>query len=325
MQKRNLRNLRPSTLGLGCMGMSFGYGKAKDEKEMINLIHKAKDFGISFFDTAEAYGPYINEELVGKAIKIFRNEAIIATKFGITIEGSKQILDSSPKTIRKSIEGSLKRLNIDYIDLYYQHRVDTKVSVEEVASLMSELYKEGKIKAWGMSEAGIQSIKKAHAVFPLTAVQSEYSLWWREPENELLGVLEDLNIGFVPFSPLGKGFLAGRFDANSIFANDDFRSQVPRFESENLKANLVLLDALKDLANSKNATLAQIALAWILAQKDYIVPIFGTTNLQRLEENINALNISFTQEELKTVKNILDKIKIKGDRYKGEAAARVGK
>lgn len=190
---------------------------------------------------------------------------------------------------------------------------------------MSELYKEGKIKAWGMSEAGIQSIKKAHAVFPLTAVQSEYSLWWREPENELLGVLEDLNIGFVPFSPLGKGFLAGRFDANSIFANDDFRSQVPRFESENLKANLVLLDALKDLANSKNATLAQIALAWILAQKDYIVPIFGTTNLQRLEENINALNISFTQEELKTVKNILDKIKIKGDRYKGEAAARVGK
>ncbi|HEA8088743.1 TPA: aldo/keto reductase [Campylobacter coli] len=325
MQKRNLRNLRPSTLGLGCMGMSFGYGKAKDEKEMINLIHKAKDFGISFFDTAEAYGPYINEELVGKAIKIFRNEAIIATKFGITIEGGKQILDSSPKTIRKSIEGSLKRLNIDCIDLYYQHRVDTKVSVEEVAGLMSELYKEGKIKAWGMSEAGIQSIKKAHAVFPLTAVQSEYSLWWREPENELLGVLEDLNIGFVPFSPLGKGFLAGRFDANSIFANDDFRSQVPRFESENLKANLVLLDALKDLANSKNATLAQIALAWILAQKDYIVPIFGTTNLQRLEENINALNISFTQEELKTVKNILDKIKIKGDRYKGEAAARVGK
>lgn len=194
-----------------------------------------------------------------------------------------------------------------------------------MAGLMSELYKEGKIKAWGMSEAGIQSIKKAHAVFPLTAVQSEYSLWWREPENELLGVLEDLNIGFVPFSPLGKGFLAGRFDANSIFANDDFRSQVPRFESENLKANLVLLDALKDLANSKNATLAQIALAWILAQKDYIVPIFGTTNLQRLEENINALNISFTQEELKTVKNILDKIKIKGDRYKGEAAARVGK
>lgn len=325
MQKRKLRNLEVSALGLGCMGMSFGYGKAKDEKEMINLIHKAKDFGINFFDTALAYGPYINEELVGKAIKPFRNEVFVATKFGISIEGNKQILDSSPKTIRKSIEGSLKRLNVDCIDLYYQHRVDTKISVEVVANLMSELYKEGKIKAWGMSEAGVQSIKKAHAVFALSAVQSEYSLWWREPENELLGVLEELNIGFVPFSPLGKGFLAGKFDANSTFANDDFRSQVPRFESENLKANLALLEVLKDLASSKNATLAQIALAWVLAQKDYIVPIFGTTNLQRLEENMAALNINFKRDELESIKNALEKIEIKGDRYKGEAAARVGK
>ncbi|OCX43183.1 aldehyde oxidase [Campylobacter ornithocola] len=325
MQKRKLRNLKVSTLGLGCMGMSFGYGKAKDEKEMINLIHKAKDIGINFFDTAEVYGPFTNEELVGKALKSFKHEVIIATKFGITIENNKQILDSSPKIIRKSIEGSLKRLNVDCIDLYYQHRVDTKINVEEVANLMSDLYKEGKIKAWGMSEAGIQSIKKAHAIFPLSAVQSEYSLWWREPENELLSVLEELNIGFVPFSPLGKGFLAGKFDANSTFANDDFRSQVPRFESENLKTNLILLNTLKDLADSKNATLAQIALAWVLAQKSFIVPIFGTTNLQRLEENTNALNISFNKEELKTIKMILDKIEIKGDRYKGEAAERVGK
>ncbi|MBK1963391.1 aldo/keto reductase [Campylobacter novaezeelandiae] len=325
MQKRKLRDLQVSILGLGCMGMSFGYGEAKDEKEMITLIHKAKDLGIDFFDTAEVYGPFINEELAGKAIKAFRNEVILATKFGIRIEGAKQIVDSTLNKIRQSLEGSLKRLQTDCIDLYYQHRVDTNVPVEEVANLMSQFYKEGKIKAWGMSEAGVQSIKKAHAVFPLSAVQSEYSLWWREPEKELLKVLEELNIGFVSFSPLGKGFLAGKFDANSTFENNDFRSQVPRFKSENLKANLDLVYALEDIAKSKNATLAQIALAWVLAQKTFIAPIFGTTNLQRLEENINAVNINFTQEELNHLKSILDKITIKGDRYAGEAALRVGK
>lgn len=307
------------------MGMSFGYGEAKDEKEMITLIHRAKDLGIDFFDTAEVYGPFINEELVGKAIKPFRNEVVLATKFGVRIEGVKQIVDSTLSKIRQSLEGSLKRLQTDCIDLYYQHRVDTNVPVEEVANLMSEFYKEGKIKAWGMSEAGVQSIKKAHAVFPLSAVQSEYSLWWREPEKELLKVLKELNIGFVPFSPLGKGFLAGKFDANSTFENNDFRSQVPRFKSENLKANLDLVYALEDIAKAKNATLAQIALAWVLAQKTFIAPIFGTTNLRRLEENINAVNIDFTQEELNHLKSILEKIIIKGDRYAGEAALRVGK
>ncbi|EAB5249485.1 aldo/keto reductase [Campylobacter jejuni] len=325
MQKRKLRNLEVSVLGLGCMGMSFSYGEAKDEKEMITLIHRAKDLGIDFFDTAEVYGPFINEELVGKAIKPFRNEVVLATKFGVRIEGAKQIVDSTLSKIRQSLEGSLKRLQTDCIDLYYQHRVDINVPVEEVANLMSEFYKEGKIKAWGMSEAGVQSIKKAHAVFPLSAVQSEYSLWWREPEKELLKVLEELNISFVPFSPLGKGFLAGKFDANSTFENNDFRSQVPRFKSENLKANLDLVYALKDIAKAKNATLAQIALAWVLVQKTFIVPIFGTTNLRRLEENINAVNIDFTQEELNHLKSILEKIIIKGDRYAGEAALRVGK
>ncbi|EOI0600903.1 aldo/keto reductase [Campylobacter jejuni] len=325
MQRRKLRNLEVSVLGLGCMGMSFGYGEAKDEKEMITLIHRAKDLGIDFFDTAEVYGPFINEELVGKAIKPFRNEVVLATKFGVRIEGVKQIVDSTLSKIRQSLEGSLKRLQTDCIDLYYQHRVDTNVPVEEVANLMSEFYKEGKIKAWGMSEAGVQSIKKAHAVFPLSAVQSEYSLWWREPEKELLKVLKELNIGFVPFSPLGKGFLAGKFDANSTFENNDFRSQVPRFKSENLKANLDLVYALEDIAKAKNATLAQIALAWVLAQKTFIAPIFGTTNLRRLEENINAVNIDFTQEELNHLKSILEKIIIKGDRYAGEAALRVGK
>lgn len=250
---------------------------------------------------------------------------VLATKFGVRIEGAKQIVDSTLNKIRESLEGSLKRLQTDCIDLYYQHRVDTNVPVEEVANLMSEFYKEGKIKAWGMSEAGVQSIKKAHAVFPLSVVQSEYSLWWREPEKELLKVLEELNIGFVPFSPLGKGFLAGKFDANSTFENNDFRSQVPRFKSENLKANLDLVYALEDIAKAKNATLAQIALAWVLVQKTFIVPIFGTTNLRRLEENINAVNIDFTQEELNHLKSILEKIIIKGDRYAGEAALRVGK
>lgn len=325
MQRRKLRNLEVSVLGLGCMGMSFGYGETKDEKEMITLIHRAKDLGIDFFDTAEVYGPFINEELVGKAIKPFRNEVVLATKFGVRIEGAKKIVDSTLNKIRESLEGSLKRLQTDCIDLYYQHRVDTNVPVEEVANLMSEFYKEGKIKAWGMSEAGVQSIKKAHAVFPLSAVQSEYSLWWREPEKELLKVLKELNIGFVPFSPLGKGFLAGKFDANSTFENNDFRSQVPRFKSENLKANLDLVYALEDIAKAKNATLAQIALAWVLAQKTFIAPIFGTTNLRRLEENINAVNIDFTQEELNHLKSILEKIIIKGDRYAGEAALRVGK
>lgn len=325
MQKRKLRDLEASELGLGCMGMSYGYGEAKDENAMINLIHKALDLGISFFDTAEVYGPYTNETLVGKALKPFRDKVIIATKFGIQIENHKQIVTSDLKQIRLSLEGSLKRLQIDCIDLYYQHRVDTKVPVEEVAALMAVLHKEGKIKAWGMSEAGIESIQKAHSVFPLSAVQSEYSLWWREPEKELLPLLESLNIGFVPFSPLGKGFLAAKFNKDSTFDKKDFRSSVPRFERENLETNMALVEFIKEIAKDKNATPAQVALAWLREQKPFIVPIFGTTNLQRLEENINSLVLNLSKTDLQAINAKLDTITIKGNRYSGENAKRVGK
>lgn len=323
MKKVKLRKLEVSALGLGCMGMSFGYGKGGEEKEMISLIHQAYELGISFFDTAEVY--LGNEELVGKAIKPFRDKIILASKFGIQIQGEKQILSSDLKLIRQSIEGSLKRLQTDYLDLYYQHRVDTKVSVEEVAYLMSELCKEGKIRAWGMSEAGVQSIKKANAVFELSAVQSEYSLWWREPEVELLGILEELGIGFVPFSPLGKGFLAGKFDENTHFEKDDFRSTVPRLQNENLKQNLNLLESLKELAAKKKASLAQIALAWLLAQKTFIAPIFGTTSKQRLKENLDALKLDLSKDEVQSITNAFDANAVIGHRYSGEAAKRVGK
>ena len=325
MQKRKLRDLEVSALGLGCMGMSYGYGKPKDVKEMRELIAKAYDRGINFFDTAEVYGPYINEELVGSAIKDFRDKIVVATKFRIQITEGRQIVNSSLEVIKKSIEGSLKRLNIECIDLYYQHRVDTNTPIEEVANLMAEFHKQGKIKAWGLSEAGIETIKKAHSVFPLTAIQSEYSMWWREPEKELFNVLEERGIGFVAFSPLGKGFLTGKIGANSSFKNDDFRSTVPRFNQENIKANLALIDELEGIAQAKNATKAQIALAWNLAQKPYIVPIFGTTSLERLDENLGALGVSFSQEELDSINSKLDSIKIVGERYSGDAAKRVGK
>ena len=307
------------------MGMSYGYGKPKDIKEMRELIAKAYDRGINFFDTAEVYGPYTNEELVGSAIKGFRDKIMVATKFGIQITEGRQIVNSSLDVIKKSIEGSLKRLNIECIDLYYQHRVDTNTPIEEVASLMAEVHKQGRIKAWGLSEAGIETIKKAHGVFPLTAIQSEYSMWWREPEKELFNILEERGIGFVAFSPLGKGFLSGRFDANSSFKSDDFRSTVPRFSQENIKANLALIDELESIAQAKNATKAQIALAWNLAQKPYIVPIFGTTSLERLDENLGALGVSLSQEELDSINSKLDSIKIVGERYSGDAAKRVGK
>lgn len=325
MQKRKLRDLEVSALGLGCMGMSYGYGKPKDVKEMRELIAKAYDRGINFFDTAEVYGPYINEELVGSAIKDFRDKIVVATKFGIQITEGRQIVNSSLDVIKNSIEGSLKRLNIECIDLYYQHRVDPNTPIEEVANLMAEFHKQGKIKAWGLSEAGIETIKKAHSVFPLTAIQSEYSMWWREPEKELFNVLEERDIGFVAFSPLGKGFLTGKIGANSSFKNDDFRSSVPRFNQENIKANLALIDEIDSIARSKNATKAQIALAWNLAQKPYIVPIFGTTSLERLDENLGALGVSLSQEELDSINSKLDSIKIVGERYSGDAAKRVGK
>lgn len=325
MQKRKLRDLEVSALGLGCMGMSYGYGKPKDVKEMRELIAKAYDRGINFFDTAEVYGPYINEELVGSAIKDFRDKIVVATKFGIQITEGRQIVNSSLDVIKNSIEGSLKRLNIECIDLYYQHRVDPNTPIEEVANLMAEFHKQGKIKAWGLSEAGIETIKQAHSVFPLTAIQSEYSMWWREPEKELFNVLEELDIGFVAFSPLGKGFLTGKIGANSSFKSDDFRSTVPRFNQENIKANLALIDELEGIAQAKNATKAQIALAWNLAQKPYIVPIFGTTSLERLDENLGALGVSLSQKELDSINSKLDSIKIVGERYSGDAAKRVGK
>ena len=325
MQKRKLGNLEVSAIGLGCMGMSHGYGEPSDKKEMISLIHKAIDLGVTFFDTAEVYGPFTNEELVGEALKPFKNKVVIATKFGIKLENFKQVLDAKPETIRKSVEGSLKRLNIEAIDLYYLHRVDPNTPIEEVASTIKDLIKEGKVKNWGLSEAGANTIRKADSVCKLTAVQSEYSMMWREPEKEIIPLLEELNIGFVPFSPLGKGFLTGIFDKNSTFKNNDFRSIVPRFEKENLEANQVLVELIKEIANKKNITLPQVALAWVLAQKSFIVPIPGTRNLERLKDNISSTDVLLTEEELKDINEALSKITIRGERYPKELAERVGK
>ena len=325
MQKRKLGNLEVSEIGLGCMGMSHGYGEPSDKKEMISLIHKAIDLGVTFFDTAEVYGPFTNEELVGEALKPFKNKVVIATKFGIKLENFKQVLDAKPETIRKSVEGSLKRLNIEAIDLYYLHRVDPNTPIEEVASTIKDLIKEGKVKYWGLSEAGANTIRKADSVCKLTAVQSEYSMMWREPEKEIIPLLEELNIGFVPFSPLGKGFLTGIFDKNSTFKNNDFRSIVPRFEKENLEANQVLVELIKEIANKKNITLPQVALAWVLAQKSFIVPIPGTRNLERLKDNISSTDVLLTEEELKDINEALSKIVIQGERYPKELAERVGK
>ncbi|MFJ5624603.1 aldo/keto reductase [Peribacillus loiseleuriae] len=329
MQKRQLgkSGLEVSAIGLGCMGMSHGYGPASDKKEMISLIHTAIDRGVTFFDTAEVYGPYVNEELVGEALAPFKEKVVIATKFGIQMENGKQVLDSKPERIRQSVDGSLKRLNVETIDLYYQHRVDPNVPIEEVAGVVQDLIKEGKIKHWGLSEAGVQTIRCAHAIQPVTAIQSEYSMMWRNSEEELLPTLEELGIGFVPFAPLGKGFLTGKIDKNTTFDSSDFRSTVPRFQPENLEANQVLVELIKKIAAEKDATPAQIALVWVLAQKPWIVPIPGTTKLERLEENIGAANVELTSGELRDLNDTLSTIKISGDRYPvgSDFAKRAGK
>jgi aryl-alcohol dehydrogenase-like predicted oxidoreductase len=320
IQKRKLGNsgLEVSELGLGCMGMSFGYGVVADKQQSIELIRKAVELGITFFDTAEVYGPFTNEELVGEALEPFKGKVIIATKFGFNIGG--EGLDSQPERIRKVAEASLKRLKIDCIDLFYQHRVDPNVPIEEVAGVVKDLIKEGKVKHFGLSEAGVKTIRRAHAVCPVTALQSEYSLWWREPEAEILPALEELGIGFVPFSPLGKGFLTGKMDQNTTFDSKDFRSTVPRLSPENLKANLVFVDLLKEVAQRKNNTPAQIALAWLLAQKPWIVPIPGTTKLHRLNENLGAAAVELTSDELQEINTASSKIMVQGDRYSGNIA-----
>jgi aryl-alcohol dehydrogenase-like predicted oxidoreductase len=291
---------------------------------MISLIQKAVEDGVTLFDTAEMYGPFTNEELVGEALTPYRNKVVIATKFGIKMQDGKQVQDSRPEQIRKSIEGSLKRLNTDFIDLYYQHRVDTTVPIEDVAGAIKDLIKAGKIKHWGLSEAGVKTIRRAHAVQPLTAIQSEYSLWWRRPEQELLLTLEELGIGFVTFSPLGKGFLTGSFNKDSKFGKSDFRNIVPRFTPEALEANQVVVDLLKKVAEQKHATPGQIALSWLLGQKPWIVPIPGTTKLNRLEENIGAVNVPLTSKELSEIKSALDNIRVVGDRYPEELEKRTG-
>jgi aryl-alcohol dehydrogenase-like predicted oxidoreductase len=327
MKKRQLGNcgLEVSAIGLGCMGMSYGYGPASDKNEMISLIHAAIDRGVTFFDTAECYGPFTNEELVGEALEPFRDKVVIATKFGFQDGDSHKPQDSRPERIREVADASLKRLKTDRIDLFYQHRVDPNVPIEDVAGAVGELIQKGKVKHFGLSEAGVQTIRRAHAVVPVTAIQSEYSMMWRQPEEELLPTLEELGIGFVPFSPLGKGFLTGRFDKNSTFNSSDFRSIVPRFKPENLDANQVLVKLVKEIAAGKNATPAQIALAWVLAQKPWIAPIPGTTKIHRLEENLGAADIELTAGELRDLNAALDKIEIAGDRYPAELAKRAGR
>ncbi len=317
MKTRELgkNGLKVSTLGLGCMGLSFGYGPATDKKEAIKLIRSAYDSGVTFFDTAEVYGPFTNEELVGEAVAPFRDQVVIATKFGFKEGMTSKGMDSRPENIRAVAEASLKRLRTDYIDLFYQHRVDPNVPVEDVAGTVKELIREGKVKHFGMSEAGAQTIRKAHAVQPLAALQSEYSLWWREPEAEILPTLEELGIGFVPFSPLGKGFLTGAINENTKFDSSDFRNTVPRFSEENRKANQALVDLMKTIATEKDATPAQVALAWLLAQKPWIVPIPGTTKLHRLQENIGAASLELAAEDLHAIEEAASKITVHGARY----------
>ena len=326
MQRRKLgkSNLEVSALGLGCMGMSFGLGPAKDKQEMISLIRAAVEKGVTFFDTAEVYGPFANEELVGEALAPMRENVVIATKFGFNIDADgtqhqQPALNSRPEHIKDAVEGSLKRLKTDYIDLYYQHRVDPAVPIEEVAGAVKQLIDEGKVRHFGLSEAGVQVIRRAHAVQPVTALQSEYSLWWREPEAEILPTLEELGIGFVPFSPLGKGFLTGKIDENTTFDSTDFRNTVPRFSEENRKANQALIDLIEKFGKQKNATPAQIALAWVLAQKDWIVPIPGTTKLHRLEENLGAVDVELTADDLSELENLTAQIDVQGARYSENA------
>ena len=319
MQKRTLgkSGLEVSALGLGCMGMSYGYGPAPDKQEMISLLRAAVDRGVTFFDTAEVYGPYLNEELVGEALAPVRDRVVIATKFGFKIspEGKQIGVDSRPEHIREVADASLQRLRTDHIDLLYQHRVDTDVPIEDVAGTVKELIEQGKVKHFGLSEAGVQTVRRAHAVQPVTALQSEYSLWWRRPEEETFAVLEDLGIGFVPFSPLGRGFLTGKIDENTTFDSSDFRNIVPRFTAEARKANQTVVDLLKRIAEQKNATPAQIALAWLLAQKPWIVPIPGTTKLHRLEENIGAVSVELTRADLREIDDAASQITVAGARY----------
>lgn len=327
MKTRKLGNsgLEVSALGLGCMGLSFGYGPATDKQTGIDLIRAAVDKGVTFFDTAECYGPFANEELVGEALEPVRDRAVIATKFGFQDGDSHKDLNSRPERIRQVAEASLKRLRTDRIDLFYQHRVDPKVPIEEVAGTVKELIAEGKIKHFGLSEAGAETIRRAHAVQPVAALQSEYSLWWREPEKEIIPTLEELGIGFVPFSPLGKGFLTGKIDDKTAFSKDDFRNIVPRFSQEARKANQALVDQLGAIAAAKGVTPAQIALAWLLAQKPWIVPIPGTTKLHRLQENIGAAEVELTAAELAAIREVLAHIEVLGDRYPAHLLARVGK
>jgi aryl-alcohol dehydrogenase-like predicted oxidoreductase len=330
MQKRKLgkSNLEVSALGLGCMGMSFGYGPAADKQEMISLIRTAVERGVTFFDTAEVYGPFTNEELVGEALAPFRDRVVIATKFGFKLDpntGKQAGLDSRPEHIKQVAEASLKRLRTDVIDLFYQHRVDPDVPIEDVAGAVKDLIKAGKVKHFGLSEAGVQTIRRAHAVQPVTALQSEYSLWWREPEAEVTPTLEELGIGFVPFSPLGKGFLTGKIDESTKFDSSDFRNSVPRFTPEARKANQALVDLLVTIAKRKNATPAQIALAWLLAQKPWIVPIPGTTKLHRLDENLGAAALELTSDDIREIKSAASKITVEGARYPEHLQRLVGR
>jgi aryl-alcohol dehydrogenase-like predicted oxidoreductase len=330
MQKRKLgnSNLEVSALGLGCMGLSFGYGPAVDKKEGISLIRAAVERGITFFDTAEVYGPYTNEELVGEALAPFREQVVIATKFGFKIDpntGKQAGLDSRPEHIREVAGASLKRLKSDVIDLFYQHRVDPQVPIEDVAGAVKELIQQGKVKHFGLSEAGVQTIRHAHAVQSVTALQSEYSLWFREPEKEVIPTLGELGIGFVPFSPLGKGFLTGKINENTKFDSTDFRNIVPRFSPEARKANKTVVDLLGKLAEEKKATPAQIALAWLLAQKPWIVPIPGTTKVARLEENIGAVSVKLTPEDLRQIEGAVSKITVQGARYPENLQKMVGR
>jgi aryl-alcohol dehydrogenase-like predicted oxidoreductase len=327
MQKRRLgtSGLEVSAIGLGCMGMSHGYGAAADRQQMIALIRAAHDRGVTFFDTAEVYGPFTNEDLVGEALAPVRGQVTIATKFGVRMTPERQqIVNSHPDTIRTSVDGSLKRLRTDVIDLYYQHRVDPDTPIEDVAGTIKDLIRAGKVKHFGMSEAGVKTIRRAHAVQPVTAVQSEYSLWWRRPDDELIPTLEELGIGFVPFSPLGKGFLTGTIDDKTSFETADFRNVVPRFDAEARKANRPLVDVLRQIADRKHVTPAQLALAWVLAKKPWMVPIPGTTKLHRLEENLGAAAVPLTAEEMRQIESAVAQIAIQGARYPEALEKRTG-
>jgi aryl-alcohol dehydrogenase-like predicted oxidoreductase len=327
MQKRKLgkSGLEVSEIGLGCMGLSYGYGPAAETQDAIQLIRTAYELGVTFFDTAEAYGPFTNEELLGEALAPFRDQVVIATKFGFEGGNAQGGLNSKPETIRKVAEAALKRLRTDRIDVFYQHRVDPNVPIEDVAGTVKDLIQEGKVKHFGLSEAGAQSIRRAHAVQPVTALQSEYSLWWREPEAEILPTLEELGIGFVPFSPLGKGFLTGKIDENTTFDKTDFRNIVPRFSPEARKGNQALVDLIGKFAERKNVTPAQIALAWVLAQKPWMVPIPGTTKIHRLQENLGAADVDLTPEDLYEIDSLTSQVNVQGARYPEHLQQRVGK